>query len=77
MRGVQFADAAIAPVNPYVGSAEESANAARQVAADGAQIIFLDCVGYTQAMADDVTRITGVPAITARSLAVRLVAAVA
>lgn len=70
-------DASIAAANPYAGEAEALAAAAQQLAADGAEIVFLDCVGYTQAMADEVSRIAGVPVLTARSLAVRLLAAVA
>lgn len=69
-------DAAIAAANPYAGSVVDLSAAAQLLADAGSHIIFLDCVGYTQAMADEVTRVTGVPAVTARSLAVRLLAAV-
>lgn len=69
-------EASIAPANPYSGNASDLAGAARSLVAQGSQVIFLDCVGYTQAMADEVTRIANVPTVTARALAVRLIASI-
>ncbi|MEO3776545.1 AroM family protein [Micromonospora sp. B11E3] len=58
-----------AAVDPYTAGPDEVAAAGRRVAAGGADVVFLDCIGYTQAQRQ-VLAAEGVRAETARHLAV-------
>lgn len=68
-------DASVAAADPYAFDAEAFAEAGRALAASGTEWIFLDCIGYSEEMAAVVTRATGLRAVTARSLAARMLAA--
>ncbi|SCL25754.1 AroM family protein [Micromonospora inyonensis] len=58
-----------AAVDPYTAGPDEVAAAGREVAAGGAELVFLDCIGYT-GQQRDVLAAEGVRAETARHLAV-------
>ncbi|HWU27573.1 MAG TPA: AroM family protein [Microbacterium sp.] len=62
--------------DPYSAAPGAFAAAAKPLIADGARWIFLDCIGYSEAMADEI-RALGVRVLTARTMAARLVAEVA
>lgn len=59
--------------DPYTAAAGTFAKSAAPLVTDGARWIFLDCIGYSEAMADEI-RALGVRVITARTMAARLVA---
>jgi len=65
-----------AAASPYTGSAEELAAAGIALRDAGAQLLALDCIGYTAAMRDAVAAETGLPVVLARSVAARLAAEV-
>ncbi|MFI6824777.1 AroM family protein [Micromonospora sp. NPDC050187] len=58
-----------AAVDPYTAGPDEVAAAGRAVAADGADLVFLDCIGYTGQQRGMLTA-EGIRAETARHLAV-------
>ncbi|MCW3820533.1 AroM family protein [Micromonospora sp. DR5-3] len=58
-----------AAVDPYTAGLDEVAAAGRRVAAGGADVVFLDCIGYTSEQRE-VLAATGIRAETARHLAV-------
>lgn len=58
-----------AAVDPYTAGLDEVAAAGRTVAAGGADVVYLDCIGYTREQRD-VLAAAGMPAETARHLAV-------
>ncbi|MCU1660150.1 MAG: AroM family protein [Pseudonocardia sp.] len=60
--------------SPYTATAEEMSAAARRLAAAGAELVALDCMGYTDISRAIVARAAGVPVVVARSVAARLVA---
>ncbi|OZV77546.1 hypothetical protein CA850_23025 [Micromonospora echinospora] len=60
---------AAAAVDPYTAGPDEVAAAGREVAAEGADLVFLDCIGYT-GQQRDILAAEGVRAETARHLAV-------
>ncbi|GAA2705127.1 AroM family protein [Micromonospora olivasterospora] len=60
---------AAAAVDPYTAGLDEVAAAGRHVAAGGADVVFLDCIGYTGEQRD-VLAADGIRAETARHLAV-------
>lgn len=60
--------------SPYTATAEEMSAAARRLAAAGAELVALDCMGYTDTTRAIVARAAGVPVVVARSVAARLVA---
>lgn len=63
--------------NPYSASDIEIANATRTLVAQGATLIVLDCMGYTERQRCSArTASRGVPVVLARSLVARLVAEV-
>jgi protein AroM len=64
-----------ASVDPYTAPAGSFALAAAPLAAAGARWIFLDCIGYSEAMAGEIRDATGCRVLTARTMAARLVAA--
>ena len=53
---------------------EQAANAARALDEWGAQIIVMDCIGYTGEMRKLVREITGKPVVLARGIVARTVA---
>lgn len=66
----------VAAGSPYGASPESLQAPARLLRETGAEYIVLDCMGYTQAMKEVVSRSSGVPAILARSVVARLTAEV-
>ncbi|QMU97529.1 AroM family protein [Microbacterium esteraromaticum] len=65
----------IGAVDPYTADDAELASAARGLAAEGVDWIFLDCIGYSERMASIVQDASGARALTARGLAARMAAA--
>lgn len=65
-----------AAASPYTGPSELAACAA-ELRAAGAQLIVMDCMGYTAAMKEAVVRATGLPTIQANRLVGRIVEEVA
>lgn len=62
--------------DPYTASLERFAEVARGLDADPSAWVFLDCIGYSEAMAQAMRdEHPGAPVLTARSLAARLVTA--
>lgn len=57
--------------SPYVRPEETIPAAAEEFARWGADVLVMDCMGYTLAMKEQVRRITGKPVILARSIAAR------
>ena len=61
----------VADADPYSTSSRRAvADAAAGLAAEGAQVLFLDCMGYTRAHAQAATDATGLAAYPARALAI-------
>jgi protein AroM len=58
--------------SPYVKPEESVPAAAEQFAQWGADVLVMDCMGYSLAMKEQVRRITGKPVILARSIAARV-----
>ncbi|MFJ3407319.1 AroM family protein [Promicromonospora sp. NPDC090134] len=67
---------AVAASSPYTEGEPELRAAAGRLADDGAEVIALDCFGYTAAMRDVVAEASGLPVVVARSVAARLAAEV-
>ncbi|WIB26592.1 AroM family protein [Curtobacterium sp. MCSS17_015] len=65
-----------APSSPYTGTDSTLADAGRALQAGGAELIALDCIGYSEAMRKVVVATTGLPVVLARSVAARLAAEV-
>ena len=61
---------AVTDADPYTDGPDEIAAAGRALTAQGASLIFLDCIGYTEEHARLVAS-AGAPTYTARGLAVR------
>ncbi|WP_371379283.1 AroM family protein [Sporomusa aerivorans] len=61
------------PASPYAAEAKiwQAADALKDW---GAELIVMDCIGFNQSMRNEVTRITGVPAVLPRTVAARAVA---
>jgi protein AroM len=58
--------------DPYTEVASsEVAAACERLAGAGAELVFLDCIGYTKASAATAAARAGVPVLTGRGLAVR------
>lgn len=66
----------VAVSSPYTDDEPTLRAAAARLADDGAEVIALDCFGYTAAMRDAVARASGLPVVVARSVAARLAAEV-
>lgn len=66
----------VAAADPYQGSSEDFIQAAKTLVADGATMIFLDCMGYDDAQRRLIREVSGVPVILARTLVARLAAEV-
>ena len=62
----------VAVADPYTAAAGSFAEAALPLVAAGARWVFLDCIGYSEAMADEI-RASGCRVLTARTMATRLV----
>lgn len=63
----------IGAATPY-GLTKNVIEAAVQLKAEGAQLLVLDCIGYTQAMKREIQEATGIPVILPRTVAARTVA---
>jgi protein AroM len=63
---------ATASASPYIDGEDALAAAAKRLAAGGAALLVLDCIGYTERMRAVAARATGLPVLLARTLAVRL-----
>ncbi|MDR1979577.1 MAG: AroM family protein [Synergistaceae bacterium] len=61
------------PSSPYVEGMAAAKSAAQDLKNWGAELIVMDCMGYTSAMQDSVREITGKPVILARGIAARTV----
>ncbi len=72
--GVLAKDVRAVPSSPYSDAMEQAANAARALDEWGAQIIVMDCIGYTGEMRKLVREITGKPVVLARGIVARIVA---
>ncbi len=66
-------DVLVAAASPYETVDQVIAKAV-QLKADGAQLLVLDCIGYTQAMKDAIREKTGIPVILGRTVAARAAA---
>lgn len=62
----------LATASPYTGAAE-LAQRGRVLAQRGAELIVLDCMGYTRAMKETVVQATGIPTILANRLVGRII----
>ena len=60
----------VAAVDPYTATLDDVRQAATELVVQGADQVFLDCIGYTTAQAN-AAREAGAPAHTARALAVQ------
>ncbi|MFC4563803.1 AroM family protein [Nocardiopsis mangrovi] len=60
--------------SPYTGTPGELADAARGLAARGAGVLALDCIGYTEQMRARAAAATGLPVVLARSVSARIAA---
>lgn len=69
-------EVAVRVCNPYAESLNSFAALAKQLAAGSESWVFLDCIGYSEAMAEAMRAHIALPVLTARSLAARLVASV-
>ncbi|MGW8528929.1 AroM family protein [Nocardiopsis sp. NPDC055824] len=58
--------------SPYTGTPEELAASARRLAEGGADLLALDCIGYTEEMRARAAAASGLPVVLARSVCVRL-----
>lgn len=58
--------------SPYTGTDETLADAARTLRDGGADLLALDCIGYTERMREVAAAATGLPVVLARSVAARL-----
>lgn len=63
-----------AVATPYSNNLTPLTVAAEQLRDDGAEIIVLDCIGYTAAMRMQVSKASGLPVLLARSVATRMAA---
>ncbi|MCX2747863.1 AroM family protein [Arthrobacter sp. MI7-26] len=63
-----------AAATPYSTDLASLGAAAEQLRADGAEIIVLDCIGYTARMRSEVIEASGLPVLLARSVAARIAA---
>ena len=57
--------------SPYVNPELSIAEGAKELADWGADVIIMDCMGYSLAMKEKVRQITGKPVILARAVAAR------
>ena len=61
------------PSSPYVEGMTAAKRAAQELKEWGAQLVVLDCMGYTASMQEAVREIVGKPVVLARSIAARVV----
>ncbi|MDA0564210.1 AroM family protein [Streptomonospora sp. S1-112] len=62
--------------SPYTGTPDDLAAAARRLAESGADLLALDCIGYTEDMRARAAAASGLPVVLARSVCARLAAEV-
>jgi len=70
--GKIFPEVSVMGASPYVQDGEEVKEAARKLKEEGADLIVMDCMGYTLEMKEWVKEITGKPALLARSTLARV-----
>lgn len=63
----------VEPASPY-GDADKVAAAAVALKERGAELLVMDCIGYTRAMKNRAVALTGLPAVLPRTVAARAVA---
>jgi len=63
----------VEPATPY-GEPSEVLQAAAALKRRGAEIVVMDCIGYTSKMKEAITELTGLPVILPRTVAARTVA---
>lgn len=63
-----------AAVSPYDGSRDELVQAARSLKSQQAEVIIMDCMGYTEWHRQQVAEATGLPVLLSNALIARLVA---
>ncbi|MFD5224755.1 AroM family protein [Microbacterium sp. NPDC058342] len=68
-------DVIVVAVDPYTADDDAFADAGRTLGEAGCDWIFMDCIGYSERMADIVHGAAGARALTARGLAARMAAA--
>ena len=64
----------VAWATPYQAGMAELETAARELAAEGAQLLVLDCMGYTQEHRQAAAKASGLPVVLSRSVVARLTA---
>ncbi|MFF0270938.1 AroM family protein [Kribbella sp. NPDC004536] len=64
----------VAWATPYQPGLTELETAAQKLAAEGVQLLVLDCMGYTQAHREAAAAASGLPVVLARSVVARLTA---
>jgi len=67
-------DPVVAAGSPY-GPPQARLEAARQLAAAGAELVVLDCMGYTQAMKEEIAAVVRCPVLVAHEAVARLAGA--
>jgi len=67
-----FPEVCVRGASPYVKDGEEVKEAARKLKEEGANLIVMDCIGYTLKMKDWVKEVTGKPALLARTTLARV-----
>lgn len=60
----------VEPATPY-GNPEEVILAAQRLHQQGAAVIIMDCIGYTEKMKEEIKKQTGLPVVLPRSVAAR------
>jgi protein AroM len=64
----------VASATPYQPGVAELEHAARSLAAEGVQLLVLDCMGYTQQHREAAAAASGLPVVLSRSVVARLTA---
>lgn len=67
------AEVKVVPASPYINAAEAITNGARELKNWGAQLIIMDCMGYTMQMKEQVAQANDCPIVLARGIAARVV----
>jgi protein AroM len=66
------ANVVVQPANPY-GDPEQVLDAGKNLKQQGAEVIVMDCIGYTCAMKEQIKQSTGLPVVLPRTIAARTV----
>jgi protein AroM len=67
------AQAVVEPANPY-GDPEQVLAAGKKLKQQGAELLVMDCIGYTCTMKQQIKQSTGLPVVLPRTIAARAVA---